>query len=277
MAVYIPKFNGFIADSANIDFKRCDGMVYHCETATATGLTASANSISITGGQSQYPIGFIDTDRGLECSFTNAQFDADMFEIANGGTAVDADSSTTETKKYAVGAENKITLPFVVDTTSVYVRGLELTNGTVEAGKFKAEASDGNTVLTFAAADAPVGTEFYVSYNRRLASAHEITVNTNTPTARGEVWMHWPLYSNGTDCTEAAIKGWVHVHVFRARVTAQPSIDSSYKTAATHQMTFTAMDPQRADGRMYRITYEPLTANGAINTNYSQDTNFKYL
>jgi len=49
-----------------------------------------------------------------------------------------------------------------------------------------------------------------------------------------------------------------------------PSIDSSYKQAATHSMTFTAIDPQRADKKMYRITYEPLNANGEIDTTYAE-------
>jgi len=70
--------------------------------------------------------------------------------------------------------------------------------------------------------------------------------------------------------SEAAVKGYVHVHVYRVRVTAMPSIDSSYKQAATHSMTFTAIDPQRADKKMYRITYEPLNANGEIDTTYAE-------
>ena len=276
MAVYVPKFQGFIADSANIDFKRCDGTIYSCATATATSMTPTANSISITGGQSQYPIGFIDTDRGLECSFTDAKFDSDLFEIVNAGSAVDGDSSTVETKKYAVKSGGTIELPFEVDTTSVYIRGLELTTGDVSTGKFKAAYATGKTTLTLSTDDVSTDDEIYVSYNRRLADAHQITVKTNTATAKGEVWMHWPVYSSGTDCTEAAIKGWVHVHVFRVRVTALPAIDSSYKTAATFAVTFTAIDPNRADGKMYAITYEPLTAGGEINTTYDTSTTFVF-
>lgn len=274
MAIYVRKFNGFIADVANIDFKRCDGTVYSCSTATATNMAPTANSISVTGGQSQYPIGFIDTDRGLECSFTNAMFDGDMFEIANAGVAVDGDSCTMETKKYSVVTGAKIELPFEVDPASVYIRGLTYSTGTAEAGSFSVSSTEAKTTITFAEGDVAVGDEVYVSYNRRIANAHEITVKTNTASAKGEVWMHWPVYSSGTDCTEAAIKGYVHVHVFRVRVTALPAIDSSYKTAATHAMTFTAIDPQRADHRMYRITYEPLDANGEIDTTYGDSVEY---
>lgn len=242
-------------------------------------MTPSANSISVSGGHGQYPIGFIDTDRGLECAFTNAMFDGDMFEISNAGTAVDADSYTLETKKYAVVEGLKIELPFEVDINSIYIRGLTLTTGTTATqGSFTAASSEGNTAsttLTFTSEDVTVGDEVLVSYKRRIAAAHDIIVKTNTASAKGEVWMHWPVYSSGTDCTEAAIKGWIHVHVYRVRVTALPAIDSSYKQAATHAMTFTALDPQRADNKMYRVTYEALTSEGGINTTYGNSIDYE--
>lgn len=232
MAIYVHKFGGFIADVANIDFKRCDGIVQSCSTATATNMTPTANSISITGGQSQYPIGFIDTDRGLECSFTNAMFDGDMFEIANATVAEDGATSTLETKKYEVATGLTIELPCEIEEGSAYIRGLELTAETAETGKFTVAAAEGKTTITFAEGDVAVGDEVLVSYERKIENAHNIVVKTNTASSKGEVWMHWPVYSSGTDCTEAAIKGMVHVHVYRVRVTALPAIDSSYKTAA---------------------------------------------
>lgn len=273
MAIYVRKFDGFIADVANIDFKRCDGTVYSCHTATATNMAPSANNISINGGHSQYPIGFIDTDRGLECSFTNAMFDADMFEISNGSSAIDGDTCTFETKKVAILTGLKVELPFEVELPTINIRGLEYTTeSTPTTGKFTATYANEKTTITFATGDVAVGDEYYISFNRRIANGHDIVVNTNTPSAKGTVWMHWPLYSSGTDCTEASIKGWVHVQVYRVRATALPGVDSSYKTAATHQMTFTAIDPMRADGKMYRITYEPLKLDGSLDTDYSEGT-----
>lgn len=237
-------------------------------------MTPSANSISVSGGQGQYPIGFIDTDRGLECAFTNAMFDGDMFEIANAGSAVDGDSYTLETKKWSVVEGAKVELPFEVDVNSVYIRGLKLAADATAAGSFTANVTENKTTLTFASGDVATGDEVMISYKRRIADAHDIIVNTNTASAKGEVWMHWPVYSSGTDCTEAAIKGWIHVHVYRVRVTALPAIDSSYKTAATHAMTFTALDPQRADNKMYRVTYEALTSEGGINTTYGASVDY---
>ena len=271
MAYYVPKYKGYVADSANIDFKRCDGKVYSCKEATATSLTPSGDALTVTGGQSLFPLAYIDSARGLEASFTNAAFDMDMFEITNATNADDADSCTLETKKWAVITGLKIELPFEVDTTTVYIRGLELAS-TSAAGKYTAAYADGKTTITFYEGDVAVGDEIYVSYNRRIASAHEIAIKTTTSSARGEVWYHIPVYSSGVDCTEAAVKGWIHIHVYRVRVTTPATIDTSYKTAATFPVTFSAMDPDRADGRMYDITYEELTSDGEYNTTYSEGT-----
>ena len=64
--------------------------------------------------------------------------------------------------------------------------------------------------------------------------------------------------------TESAIKGWLHLYLPRVRVTALPGFDNSYKSASTNSVTFAAIDPKRADEKMYDLCYEPLDDNGAI-------------
>lgn len=259
MPIYSEKYNGFIADVANIDFKRCDGKIYSCKHATATSITPNVNVTEITGGQSQYPIGFIDAGRGLECSFTNAMFDMDMFEIMNTGDAVDGEQSILESKSFTVTTGPAITMPFDVDENSVYIRGLEKA-ATAEAGKFTVQTGEGTTTITLFSSDAAVGDDVQVSYLRKVDQAHSVAVTTTTSSARGEVWMHWPIYTDGKECKESSIKGWLHVHVFRVRVSTPPPIDSSYKTAATFATTFTAIDPGRADGKIYEKIYEEVAA-----------------
>lgn len=80
------------------------------------------------------------------------------------------------------------------------------------------------------------------------------------------MYAHWPVYSSGTDCTESSIKGWLHLYIPRVRVTALPGFDNSYKSASTNSITFAAIDPKRADSKMYELDYEPLDANGEIVT-----------
>ena len=109
------------------------------------------------------------------------------------------------------------------------------------------------------------------AYRRRVNGASVATVKTNSTTAKGSLYAHWPVYSSGTDCTESAIKGWLHLYVPRVRVTALPGFDNSYKSAATNGVTFAAIDPKRADEKMYDIYYEPLDADGQIVTTTTGD------
>ena len=201
MSVYVPKYKGYIADAANIDFIRCDGKRYSCQEATATSITPSGDALTVNGGWSQFAKAFIESSKSLEASFTNAAFDMDMFEITNAVNAEDADSTTTESKKFVVLTGPKVELPFKVDVATVYVRGLALTTGTVAAGSFTAayDSTTKKTTLTFAADDVEVGDEIWVSYDRYLANAHTVNVNTNTGSARGSVAFHFPVYSSGTD------------------------------------------------------------------------------
>lgn len=111
-----------------------------------------------------------------------------------------------------------------------------------------------------------VGDTIRVSYRRRVVEAQRVVVTTTGTTAKGSLYAHWPVYSSGTDCTEAAIKGWLHLYIPRVRVTALPGFDNSYKSASTNSVTFAAIDAKRADGKMYELDYEPLDANGEIVT-----------
>lgn len=225
----------------------------------------------MTGGQGNYPLAFIETDKTLEFTFASSKFTMDMFEMANNAEATDGDRGALESKKYAVETGLKITIPFEVQTNSVKIRGMEEATA-VAAGKFKvaitaaAAEVDGKTEITFNEGDVSVGDEIRVSYRRRVVSAHNIDVLTTGTTARGALGADWPVYSDGTSCAESAKKGILHLWIYRCRATALPGFDTSYKSAATNSITFSAIDPKRADGKSYSLFYEPLDADGEIVT-----------
>lgn len=150
----------------------------------------------------------------------------------------------------------------------MYIAGLEEAEAAA-AGKYKvvitaaAEDADGKTVITFAEGDVTVGDVIRVSYIRRVVDAQVVTVTTTSTTAKGAVVYTYPVYSSGADCTESSIKGKLYMSVPRVRVTALPGFDSSYKSAGTNSVTFAAIDPQRPDGKLYDLIYEPLAADGS--------------
>lgn len=274
MAVYIEKYDGYIADNPNIDFERCDGNVFSYYEVNTASMNNTANTQTITGGQGNYPLAYIDTDKTLEFTFSSSQFTLDMFQMANATNLTDGDFGTLETKRFEVTTGLKLTIPYECQTGSVKIRGLAEAS-TAAAGKYTvtitaaAAATAGTTEVTFYEGDATVGDTIRVSYRRRVVGASKMTVTTKATTAKGALYAHWPVYSSGTDCTESSIKGWLHLYLPRCRVTALPGFDNSYKTASTNSVTFAAIDPKRADEKMYDLYYEPLDENGAIVTKSS--------
>lgn len=199
-----------------------------------------------------------------------------MFAMANAVQMVKADVATLESKLFDVKTGLKITLPYEVQAKSVRINGFE-EDDTAAAGKFAVQIStetNPSTAITFYEGDVEIGDTIRVAYRRRVNSASVATVKTNSTTAKGALYAHWPVYSSGTDCTESAIKGYLHLFIPRVRVTALPGFDNSYKSAATNGVTFSAIDPKRADEKMYDLYYEPLGENGQIVTTTSGDVNW---
>ena len=195
-----------------------------------------------------------------------------MFAMANAVQMKQGDVATLESKLYEVAAGLKITIPYEVQTGSVWISGFEEAT-TTSAGKFSVTTGTEtpSTEITFHEGDLDVGDTVRVAYRRRVNGASVATVKTNSTTAKGALYAHWPVYSSGTDCTESAVKGYLHLYIPRVRVTALPGFDNSYKSAATNGVTFSAIDPKRADEKMYDLYYEPLDETGGIVTTTTSD------
>lgn len=192
-----------------------------------------------------------------------------MFELAAATKIVEKDTGIYEAKRYEVADGLKITLPFECQEDSISIYGMAEAD-TAAAGKFAVAITAagaekaGETVITFAEGDYTPGDIVRVGYRRRVVNAAVVGAASNATTVKGELNLHWPVYSSGTDCTESSIKGYLHLQVYRVRATALPGFDNSYKSASTNSITFAGIDPKRADGKMYQLVYEPLDADGNI-------------
>ena len=267
--LYLEKYDGYMADVPNIEFVRCDGEIFAYDKLSNASMTVGHNTITISGGQGAFPLAYIDTDSSLEFTFESAQFAMDIFEMANGAHIVEGDVGMLESGRFDVGTGLKITIPYECKAGSVKIRGLEEAQ-TAAAGKFVVAITPagaetaGSTEVTFYEGDVTVGETIRATYQRRVVAAAKVSVKTNSTTAKGSLFAHWPIYSDGTNCTDGAIKGILHIYIARVRVTALPGFNSSYKTAGTNGLTFAAMDPKLGSKLMYDIVYEPLDSNGEI-------------
>lgn len=210
-------------------------------------------------------------------TFASAQFSLDIFQIANAAPIEEGDFGSLESGLFMIGDDHKITLPFEVREKSITINGLEEADTAAE-GKFAVTITSTpkpSTEIDLDADDADVTDNVRVFYRRRINAASHLEVKTNTTSARGELWAHYPVYSSGTDCTDAAHKGTIHIFIPRCRATQQPGLESSYKSAQTFSVTFAAIDPKRPDLKMFSIFYEPYNQDGTMNVTPSGTANWE--
>lgn len=207
-AIYIDEYKGFLYDVPVVDFIRCDGTPYHYDKVSTSDANFSSESTPINGGWGKLPIGFIETGATQEVTLASAEFGLDMFEMANAAKIAKGDFSTFEMEKYAVETGPKIVLPFEVQAGSVKIRGLTESTEAPTTGKFKVtitaatESVAGKTEITLAAADAAAGDEIRVGYKRRVVDGSRVLVKTTATTAKGELYLHYPISSSGEDLTQ---------------------------------------------------------------------------
>lgn len=281
--LWIDKYQGFMADVPDITFIRCDGTAFSYDTLTSASMTHNHNTITISGGTGSFPLAYIDTDSSLEFTFECAEFNLDIFEMANAVQIEEGDFGAYESGRYEVESGLKVTLPFETKAGSIKIRGLA-EDTTAATGKFavsitaSAAATEGKTVITFATGDVTVGDTVRVVYQRRVVGAARVPVLTTSTAAKGALYANWNIYSDGASCADATIKGILHLVIYRVRVTALPGFNNSYKTAGTNGLTFAAMDARRADKKMFDLIYEPMDSKGGI-VNYSSVTtsNVKWI
>lgn len=216
----------------------------------------------------------------MEMQFTSGQFHADMFIMANNkaeGFAPSETATTLPITEYVVaqsvaGSNNmsKLVLSDVpAGADTINVRGFTATDAEGNDAPTSVAASklvlytytDLNTSKTIAELyaqkdEVPVGTTVDVTYEKQYTAGvvKEMLVD-NRSTAMGKVICKWPVYGSSDVCTDSAIRGYVIMTIFKARVTAAPGFDTSYKSAATNQITLSAMDAKREDGMVYSIAY----------------------
>lgn len=208
-SIYMEEYKGFLYDVPVVDFIRCDGTAYHFDKVSTSDANFSSESTPINGGWGKLPIGFIETGSTQEVTLASAEFGLDMFEMANAANITNGDFSTFETDTFVVDDAHAVTLPFEVQAGSVKIRGLEeTTESTVAAGKFKVAITaataqaNGSTTVTFNADEAAKGDEVRVGYKRRVVNGSKVTVKTTSTTAKGELYLHYPISSSGEDLTK---------------------------------------------------------------------------
>lgn len=254
MATYVPSLKGYIADVPKVVFRRCDGNAYAFDELTSATVTANIETMDINGGWSLFPLAVLPGNSTFTMSFTSAQFNAEMFAMSYGGNNMayqdNASYKVDVKERYTPDAStHKIELAHTPVADSIFIEGMEPASGsgTVTEGTYLVNGKE----ITFSASDVIDYVDVIYSYT---AAAKELIV-TNKESAIGECQCVWPVYGTGDECADSAIIGYYYIRVFRARITAIPGMDTSYKSAATFNFELQALDAHRNDEGVYSTAY----------------------
>lgn len=261
MAAYVAPINGFIVDSPEIDFIRCDAKKFSFKNVKTANFSNTSNVMEIAAGWSQYPLAFIDSSKTLELGFSSADFTMDIFGLANNLTAAASTEASLRSDLFEVTTGLIVIIPELYalnPENNVFVDGFTMGTATAAAGVCKVETVTNTTKITFYTGEVAVGDYVLVSYYHTPVNGKAISVLTTTNGGRGQLFARYPVYSGGSTCTDAAVKGYLTLNIYRCRVTEMPGLDSSYKSESNPALKFSAMDPKRPDKKMFSLTYEPV-------------------
>ncbi len=253
MATYNANLRGYVADVPKVIFRRCDGHAYAFDELASATVSADIQTTDITGGWSLFPLAVLPGASTFTLNFTSAQFDTDLFSMANKTAAGDYQTNANyemDTKeRHSPDQNHQITLIETPVAGTVFIAGLEEVtgSGTITAGKYLVNGKQ----ITFSADD---DIDFVDVIYKYVKEVKELIV-TNKESAIGEATCIWPVYGSGDDCSQSDIIGYYIVRVFRARITQIPGMDTSYKSAATFTFELQALDAKRNDEGCYSTAY----------------------
>ena len=253
MATYNANLRGYIADVPKVIFRRCDSRAFAFDELSSATVSADIQTTDITGGWSLFPLAVLPGASTFTMNFTSAQFDTDLFSMANktetGDYQTNANYQMDTKERHTPDANHQITLIETPVAGTIYIAGLEEVtgSGTITAGKYLVNGKQ----ITFSADD---DIDFVDVIYKYVKEVKELIV-TNKESAIGEASCIWPVYGSGDDCSQSDIIGYYIVRVFRARITQIPGLDTSYKSAATFTFELQALDAKRNDEGCYSTAY----------------------
>lgn len=246
---------GFIIDtpSALIRTKTKDLII---DKSTSGEINFSGDNVTINAGQGLLALAEIPKSTKIEVKITNAEFSLDQLALTSGGDiTIGAKEYTKYGDVYTVATLNKITIPNVVIVGSVKINGLTETTGTVATGQFKVTISTSTEIQFFT--DIAVGTEIKPSYKILTASTVSgLSVKTTSTPGSGEVILTFPIYAS--DDVESDIWANGQITLYKAKINQSSKIGGSVKSASTFDISFSTLDPRRADKKAWDFVILPI-------------------
>ena len=204
------------------------------------------SSDDITGGNKLFPIASFKKEQALNCSATNATFEAGIIPYLDGGALSTGAVALSDFIEVAIPEDGVVTLPEV--PTAVTINGFEAAEGDPAAGSYK--LAQGEKTVTFAAADAGKTVVIVYDYNTS-AEAMQYSVTQKSLNKPFKAIYNFDIYDEDTQITH---KG--SIVVYKAQCTSGLKLDLAHQTAFAPEFSFSARDAKRQDGKLWDFTID---------------------
>lgn len=226
-------------------------------------ISFSSDSEEINGGDDPYPITEFPKTRTITVTAKDAMFDIDLFKFSQGAEAQEVkDGEMLEQIYFAVEEDGTITLPHTPVEGSVVVNGF--TNGAdASAGtEEEAEGTEGSQTdakKTFTVAENKLTFDKSVAgetvtgyYYRKIKGTGTITSGYKTKFPKPFKFVHRiPVYDDNNQIVQQA-----QLTIYKAKSDNSLEINHAPQTAYAPQLSIKALDPKRADGKLWDYTIE---------------------
>lgn len=212
----------------------------------------SGDEEAVNGGDNPYPITYFPKDKAITVTATNALFDIKFVGATQGAEVTTGAVDMTEFIEADIPSDGIISLDFEPKDGSVIINGFTevALEASVVAGSFFVDKV--TKELVFASADA--GKEVDGIYERISNSNAQTVSGTKDTFAKPVVFTHRiPVYDDNN-----SVVGQGQLIVFKAKSTNAFELGLQPQTAFAPKMEFKALDPKRADKKLWDFTIEPV-------------------
>ncbi len=206
----------------------------------------SSDSEEINGGDDPYPITEFPKTRSITVTAQDAMFDVDILKFSQGAEAKELkDEQMLEQIYFVVEEDGTMTLP------------KEPIDGTVAINGFSATATDEKKKFTVAknkiTFDKSVAGQTVTGYYYRKSSGKgSITSGFKTKFPKPFKFVHRiPVYDDNNQIVQEA-----QLTIYKAKSDNSLEISHAPQTAYAPQLSIKALDPKRADGKLWDYVVE---------------------
>lgn len=203
----------------------------------------------ITGGNRIFPIASFKQEEAANFSATNATFDHRMLEYLNGAKATKGATTMKDLMEVTIPAGGEVELVAAPVGDPVIDGFTKAASDPASEGEFSVSESK----VKFHNAD--VGKTVTIVYDYASgAEAVEYAVSQTSLTKPFRLDYKFPIYN-----TNSQIEAYGLITIFKAQCSNGFSINPQHQTAFAPQFECAAKDPQRADGKFWTFTVDPVT------------------